>query len=224
MRYDIYVRLRDAMDEFVESEHPRDDDGKFTDKNGGGASGESTTKLKDGFEIAHETRKAYLLKKDGKTFWVQKKWVRPDGSLTPAAQKNFENEPTDEQKQKDKEEAAKRWREGQPIPKPDWESDKAYGFDLWLDFYDIEKDKKVRVFIPKSVIQENGNIPNWILNKKLAEIEEEYKQWGGFAIDESPFERGALSKRHNDLVRWQHIVRGYAAKKEIENIIKSGDY
>lgn len=55
MRYDIYVRLRDAMDEFVESEHPRDDDGKFTDKNGGGASGESVAKLKDGFEIAHET-------------------------------------------------------------------------------------------------------------------------------------------------------------------------
>lgn len=39
MRYDIYVRLRDAMDEFVESEHPRDDDGKFTDKNGGSSSG-----------------------------------------------------------------------------------------------------------------------------------------------------------------------------------------
>ena len=39
MRYDIYVRLRDAMDEFVKSEHPRDDDGKFTDKNGGSSSG-----------------------------------------------------------------------------------------------------------------------------------------------------------------------------------------
>ena len=36
-----YLWYKKCLDGFVESEHPRDEDGKFTDKNGGGSSGGS---------------------------------------------------------------------------------------------------------------------------------------------------------------------------------------
>ena len=72
MRYDIYVRLRDAMDEFVESEHPRDDDGKFTDKNGGSSSGKSDVKL------LQESGKSVQIQQGEKTFWLNKNRIGPD--------------------------------------------------------------------------------------------------------------------------------------------------
>lgn len=39
------------------------------------------------FTIARETRKALLLRENGKEFWIQKNWLRADGSLTPAGEK-----------------------------------------------------------------------------------------------------------------------------------------
>lgn len=72
MRYDIYVRLRDAMDEFVESEHPRDDDGKFTDKNGGSSSGKSDVKL------LKESGKSVQIQHGNQTFWLNKNRIGPD--------------------------------------------------------------------------------------------------------------------------------------------------
>lgn len=146
---------------------------------------------KGGFELVKETTKAYQLQKDGKTFWIQKRWLKEDGSLTSAGQKAFEQERTDEEKKQDKEEYIRRRKEGVKRPaKADWESDKAYGYDINLDFYDIEKDIRHRIFIPKSVIQPNGNIPTWIMEKKLEEIEEKYphSRYGGFSIDRHPFD------------------------------------
>lgn len=72
MRYDIYVRLRDAMDEFVESEHPRDDDGKFTDKNGGSSSSKSDVKL------LQESGKSVQIQHGNQTFWLNKNRIGPD--------------------------------------------------------------------------------------------------------------------------------------------------
>lgn len=146
---------------------------------------------KGGFELVKETTKAYQLQKSGKTFWIQKRWLKEDGSLHPAGQQAFEEAKTDEEKKQAKEEYIKRRKEGVKRPaKADWESDKAYGYDINLDFYDIEKDIRHRIFIPKSVIQPNGNIPTWLMEKKLEEIEEKYphSKYGDFSIDRHPFE------------------------------------
>lgn len=146
---------------------------------------------KGGFELVKETTKAYQLQKSGKTFWIQKRWLKEDGSLLPAGQQAFEEAKTDEEKKQAKEEYIKRRKEGVKRPaKADWESDKAYGYDINLDFYDIEKDIRHRIFIPKSVIQPNGNIPTWLMEKKLEEIEEKYphSKYGDFSIDRHPFE------------------------------------
>ena len=85
--------------------------------------------------------------------------------------------------------------------KADWESDKAYGYDLDLDFYNVEKNRRHRIFIPKSVIQPNGNIPTWILEKKIEEIKDKYAGMGGFYIDKHPFKGhsfGFIDLSHND--------------------------
>jgi hypothetical protein len=39
--------------------------------------------------LVKETEKAKLLEKDGVSFWVQERWVRTDGTLTPAGIKSY---------------------------------------------------------------------------------------------------------------------------------------
>lgn len=37
--------------------------------------------------IKRETKKALLIEENEKTFWIQKRWLREDGTLTPAGEK-----------------------------------------------------------------------------------------------------------------------------------------
>lgn len=156
----------------------------------------------DGFKVERETTKAKLLRKGDKSFWVQKRWLREDGTLTPAGQKAYEEAETDQAKQaRQEKKKADRERGVERPAKADWESDKAYGYDLDLDFYNIEKNRRHRIFIPKSVIQPNGNIPTWILEKKIEEIKDKYAGMGGFYIDKHPFKGhsfGFIDLSHNE--------------------------
>lgn len=156
----------------------------------------------DGFKVERETAKAKLLRKGDKSFWVQKRWLREDGTLTAAGQKAYEEAETDSDKQaRQEKKKADRERGVERPAKADWESDKAYGYDLDLDFYNVEKNRRHRIFIPKSVIQPNGNIPTWILEKKIEEIKDKYAGMGGFYIDKHPFKGhsfGFIDLSHND--------------------------
>lgn len=145
---------------------------------------------KNGFEVKEERDKAALITKDGKTFWIQKRMINKDGGLTPAGKAAFENAQTDEERKAEWKAKQERRKIGIVPPKPDWENEKALGYDLDLDFYDVERNRRHRIFIPKSVLQENGNIPTWILEKKIDEIEEKYpsSKWGGFFIEGHPFQ------------------------------------
>jgi hypothetical protein len=40
-------------------------------------------------KVVRETNKALLITKDGKEGWIQKRWMRADGTLTPAGEKAF---------------------------------------------------------------------------------------------------------------------------------------
>lgn len=139
-----------------------------------------------GYELVRETKKAVLVKKDDKTVWLPRSTVRADGTLTDRGKNIFESERTDSEKKAYKEEAKKRRENGIEIPKPAWESDKAYGFDV-ISLIDpnTEYAKRFRVFVPKSVVQENGNLPYWILEKKMSDIPGQ--------IEWSPFEKGPLA-------------------------------
>lgn len=52
------------------------------------AKGNITDAKKEGFEIKRETKKALLLEENGKTFWIQKRWMRADGTLTPKGEES----------------------------------------------------------------------------------------------------------------------------------------
>nr|DAF95940.1 MAG TPA: Portal [Myoviridae sp. ctwVB15] len=163
---------------------------------------EETQKRAGDYTVERTTAKAALLRKGDKTFWVQKRWLREDGTLTAAGQKAYEEAETDSEKQaRQEKKKADRERGVERPAKADWESDKAYGYDLDLDFYNVEKNRRHRIFIPKSVIQPNGNIPTWILEKKIEEIKDKYAGMGGFYIDKHPFKGhsfGFIDLSHND--------------------------
>lgn len=144
-----------------------------------------------GFEIVKETPKAILVKKDKKTLWLPRSTIHADGTLTPRGEKLFEHELTDKQKEWAKEQRKIRWKEGVPNNYT-CERGKAYAYSIDLLFPALDTNKSVWVFIPKSVIQENGNIPHWILEKKYDELRDYYRNRGQFMITDSPFTTGAL--------------------------------
>lgn len=129
------------------------------------------------FTVKKETQKAVLLSKDGVEFWTPKRFYK-NGELTPAGKEIYENarslkDTTDELE-----------KNGVEF-EPSWESEKAYGVDTYFEDYN-EKLKPVRVFIPKSQIMKNGNIPLWLFKKKIEELNEKV----GFAANKGDYGSG----------------------------------
>ena len=144
----------------VEVEEPKDVDKKEKD-----------------FTVKKETQKAVLLSKDGVEFWTPKRFYK-DGELTPAGKEIYEKarslkDTTDELE-----------KNGVEF-EPSWESEKAYGVDTYFEDYN-GKLKPVRVFIPKSQIMKNGNIPLWLFKKKIEELNEKV----GFAANKGDYGSG----------------------------------
>lgn len=148
-------------------------------------------KLKDGFEVKAETQKGALIEKNGKDFWIQKRWIRADGSLTPAALASYERANVfggvTERKEAQKARRAKLEKEGVPF-KITWENENAVATDVLYDFYDIEKDVRLRLFFPKKLLKENGNVPLWLVKKKIEESKWKFERMGGYSVVESGFE------------------------------------
>lgn len=149
------------------------------------------------YEVLEEKNKALKLKKDGVEFWVKKSSIREDGSLTPSAVKEFEASKRGEgflDKVKAEKEAQAQFKDyldknGVSYGSPSWESEKAIGIDIAVDWYDIEKTQRARIFIPKSQLKD-GKAPWWLVKKKLqemnAELNEKTSRYGGYSY-ETPF-------------------------------------
>lgn len=75
---------------------------------------------------------------------------------------------------------------GLTAPEAFKETDKALGYVLGLDFYDVEKDLDVMIYIPKSILV-NDRIPVSFLKRKIQELRDKYSSFGGFGIDDHPF-------------------------------------
>lgn len=149
------------------------------------------------YEVIEERPKALKLKKDGVEFWIKKSSIREDGSLKPAAVKEFEASKRGEgflDKVKAEKETQAQFRDyldknGVSYGSPSWESEKAIGIDISVDWYDIEKTQKARIFIPKSQLKD-GKAPWWLVKKKLqemsAELNTKTSRYGGYSYD-TPF-------------------------------------
>lgn len=165
--------LLKKLDEWNEREKKHDEEKKAkTEKK----------KASADFNVVQETSKAFLIEKDGKRGWVQKKWVKDDGTLTEAGEKAMSEAESIEDIEKEEAEREK----GLSLPeKKDYESDRAVGYKIKVNVdtgrYDQTTEEMTggvktvehMMFIPKSLIK-GGRVPTWFLEKKLGEIEQEY--------------------------------------------------
>lgn len=170
------------------------------------------------YEVIEERPKALKLKKDGVEFWVKKSSIREDGNLKPAAIKEFEASKKGEgflDKKKAENEERKQFKDylntnGVNYGSVSWESDKAIGIDIPVDWYDIEKTQRVRIFLPKSQLKE-GRAPWWLVQKKLIEMEKELdfkrSRLGGYSYD-TPFTTDYDGGREYSSYGWWDIDRG----------------
>lgn len=135
------------------------------------------------FDILQETDKAYLIQQGGRQAWIPKVRISKSGDLTEAGKKIFEQE-AKSSSAVEKENAER--EKGLELPsKANYESDKAYGYDIPItvekkqyslkthDWYYPLETKSTRIFIPKSMVKD-GRIPTWLLEKKIEEAESKF--------------------------------------------------
>ena len=106
--------------------------------------------------IKKETPKALLLEEEGKTFWIQKRWMQDNGTLTPAGEKA-------------RAEAEKNAMIG-IMGKIERETDRAILFDAFVE--NAAQCFGVKIWFPKSQIkicEGSIEVPAWLHSAKEAE-------------------------------------------------------
>ena len=115
------------------------------------------------YTVRSETPKALLLANaEGMTFWVQRRWMRSDGTLTPAGV-------AAEQKAEDRLAEAATLVE-MPL---DWQNEKSVGIDYRAEFTlssSIDaRPRRVRAFVSKSQVELTADgtvkLPIWLERK-----------------------------------------------------------
>ncbi|GIV35416.1 MAG: hypothetical protein KatS3mg031_2951 [Chitinophagales bacterium] len=135
---------------------------------------------KNMYQIKKETAKALLLvNNEGKEFWIQKRWMRDDGSLTAAGLKAEETAKTPEEKKAE-------WVQSNYITIPDnvivEEREKAIKIAVRVSAEVAPKggfvsslvrsiSTETMMWLPKAVVR-NGLAPKDFLNKKAIEFAE----------------------------------------------------
>ena len=208
----------DGLEVHINPSHSEIDEYKSKKKKEKREKSTNAFKEQKDYEILEERPKALKLKKDGVEFWIKKSSIREDGSLKPAAIKEFEASKKGEgflDKKKSENEERKQFKDylntnGVNYGSASWESDKAIGIDIPVDWYDIEKTQRVRIFLPKSQLKE-GRAPWWLVQKKLVEMEKELdfkrSRLGGYSYD-TPFTTDYDGGREYSSYGWWDIDRG----------------
>jgi hypothetical protein len=117
-------------------------------------------------KILKETKKALLIEKDGIQFWIQRRWMKSDNTLTPAGVKAFENKKSQIKKEKEYINISGYFEDY---------SEKAIKVNALLEYCDIEKDGNTYFFAPKSMLKNECELPRWFLIKKLKETEDYFR-------------------------------------------------
>lgn len=107
------------------------------------------------FEVIRETKKARQLEADGATFWIQKRWQRADGTLTPMGVTAFTGAKKGEKKT-DKPYLKCTFKEIFEI------SDRA----VVVKCYDGSSDVLPKSQIKESQVENSILVPCWLANKK----------------------------------------------------------
>lgn len=134
------------------------------------------------------TPKAILVEKDGKQAWVQNRSFK-DGTVE---EKVFNKGVEWLESKKEYDKLEKERKNSWVTLDKEVETEKAFGARFWIDFCDLEKDRKEVVWFPKSQANPaNGNqFKGWLVDKKIEEVKDKYPftKYGGifvFPNDES---------------------------------------
>lgn len=142
-------------------------------------------------EVIRETKKAVLVKdEDGNEFWIQKRWLGSDGTVTKRVRDNA----IQRQKEFDKKrkEIKKDMKSFVDLGQPKKETVKAVLYPVTFDITAVEKYMHQDIWLPKSVGQYNEAtkswaFPKWLLFKKIDEAKSKLPQnirfGGGVVVD-----------------------------------------
>lgn len=133
------------------------------------------------FEILKETEKAVFIRvpEEDKELWMPKSLIKKDGNLSKKAEFLVDLALTNVEKAKIKEKREKGYKVD--LSKKSWESEKCYGFDIEMEFFSEVSEfyRRVRVFVPKSVLEKhNGRVPAFIVDNAIQDEAEDQAQWG----------------------------------------------
>lgn len=109
--------------------------------------------------ITKETKKAlYVELSDGRQGWIQRRWMRADGTLTPAGEANLKSPAQIEEDRKPKFVTLKVIRESEKAVLARFDAIDILGNDLDVDLW-----------VPKSQLDSEGRAPCWLIEKKATE-------------------------------------------------------
>ena len=119
----------------------------------------------ENFEILGETAKAWKLEKDGVSFWLPKSQIKKDGNFSKKGVEFFENAKFENERKNGETDITSAIVS---------ETEKAVKLKIEVEFCDIEIEKTLNFFCPKSLIK-NGKVANWFFFKKIEEIAQEVR-------------------------------------------------
>jgi len=117
--------------------------------------------------IEKETQKAFLITDGQNKGWIQRRWLGADSTVS---EKTFEKSVNNYAEQKKNFEESKEWSNSyHRIIKVEKETDKALAVKINLDSYNIERDFKRLLWIPKSLVKDL-TVPGWFIIRKVREL------------------------------------------------------
>lgn len=118
-------------------------------------------------EIVKSTAKAHLVESDGRKAWIQKRWLREDGTVNA---KTFERQAAEqnalEKVKKADQEFKSSLHELGPVER---ETEKAIAIKAYWHEEHTDQAGSCLAWLPKSQIQ-GGQAPGWLLNAKAREL------------------------------------------------------
>lgn len=123
-------------------------------------------------QIEKETKKAYLVFDDeNNKGWIQKRWLSDESTVNP---KTFEKSVKDFVSRQKASDDYQAWaNSNHKVVSIKRETEKAIAVEAVFDAYNIEKTITRLVWVPKSLVHEDG-VPGWFIAKKITQLEDEF--------------------------------------------------
>lgn len=123
-------------------------------------------------KIEKETKKAYLVSDpEGRRGWIQKRWIDNNSTVNSMT---IEKSVQEFKSRRDAHDEYQAWaNSNHKVVSIKRETGKAIAAEAVFDAYNIEKTITKLLWIPKSLVNDDG-VPGWFIAKKITELEDEF--------------------------------------------------